>query len=65
MEILGTNRLIPKGFELGTTMGWPNRCIQAPKGFSSWGHELIPLFLLIDNSLAISFFHWGAGMAQW
>ena len=25
MEILGTKRFIPKGFELGTTLSWPNQ----------------------------------------
>ena len=30
MEILGTNRFIPEGFELGTTLSKPNRSIQSP-----------------------------------
>ena len=29
MEILGTNRLIPRGFELGTTLTWPNKSMVA------------------------------------
>ena len=27
MEIPETKRFIPKGFELGTTLSWPNRSI--------------------------------------
>ena len=29
MEILGTKRFIPKGFELGTTLSWPNRSMNS------------------------------------
>ena len=39
MEILGTKRFIPKGFDLGTSLSWPNRSIVSSKSRKKVDHR--------------------------